>query len=122
MYLLFVNNSDYPKVKSVAEDLATDDHKVRFRNPDHFSGPKELHQADKVYLYGDYPDVQDACKEAKLDCEQLKEDGDTTGDEEPSMDWNKDELTAYAESNDIEVLSRDTKQDIMDKINEAADG
>ena len=37
---------------------------------------------------------------------------------EPSDGWTKDELKVYMDANDIEYNSGDTKQDLLDKINE----
>lgn len=71
MYLVYVDNKAYPKVKSVAEELATDDHKVQYRNPEYFSGTGEFKKAERVFVFGEYPEVTKAAKKAKVSCKQV---------------------------------------------------
>lgn len=93
-------------MKSVAEDLATDEHKVRYRNPVHFSGPGEFRKADKVFVFGDWPEVVSAAKQAKVKCKSLEipeEPSDETGD--AGKEAEKDEKS----DNDFDSLPEDTE-------------
>lgn len=131
MYLVYTNNRNYPKVKSEAEQLASDDHQVRFRNPEYFSGPNEFRNADKVFVCGDYPDVMEACKEADVDCEPLGEQGN---EEQAKADNDFESLPEdtdfpyhygggnYFLSDGSKISGKDKAQEAQEALNEATNG
>ena len=54
--------------------------------------------------------------QTKLDAIDNPEPEDITAEAQPSMDWTRSELQAWADDHGIEIRRRDTKQQIMDKI------
>jgi len=120
---LYVSNDEFDEARPLAEQDIDENDTLRFRNPDYFGQPGELHRADKVLVYGKHDDVFDACVETDTPLVHLTYDGQIveSGDESktPSMQWLRGELKAYAEANGITVRQTDTKADIMEMIDEA---
>lgn len=121
-FYLYVSNPDYPDVASLANELDGDDHRVEFRNPVHFSDANELQKADKVYLYGKYDKVEQACKKSGNKLIHLAYNGKqipaTPDSKIPSEDWSKEQLVEVARANGINATTRWKKSTIVAKLNE----